>query len=198
MKYHIEEYELFNEKRIDAVLDYENPVLQDWLNDDFRQFHKWYMDDFKEVIDGKKENGGPSANMSVIDINKDKTTIELLFHEDDAKEEEFKTVVDTVELYELLKSWQHDLRSFSAKNRAKKRMTQKQQAACTYQWKYRKYVGKTIKLKLKDGDVLVGKVDSISSPGDNDNGEEGILLDTSIGLQEYFEHEIESVEVEST
>lgn len=125
MKYHIEEYEMFGEKRIDAVLDCDNPVLQVWLNDDFRQFRKWYMDDFKEVLEGKKENGGPSANMSVMDIDKDKTAIELLFHEDDAKDEEYKTVVDTAELYELLKSWQHDLRSFKAKKSALERKFKK-------------------------------------------------------------------------
>lgn len=125
MNYHIKEYELFGEKRIDAVLDCANPVLQEWLNDDFRQFHKWYMDDFRDVLEGKKENGGPSANMSVIDILKDKTTIELLFHEDDAEEEEFKTIVDTMELYELLKSWEHDLRSFKAKKSALERKSKK-------------------------------------------------------------------------
>lgn len=125
MKYHVEEYELFNEKRIDAVLDFENPVLQNWLNDDFKQFHKWYMDDFKDVLDGKKIHGGPSANMSVVDINKDKTIVELLFHEDEAKEENFKTSVDTTELYVLLKSWQHDLRSFKAKKNAENRKQRK-------------------------------------------------------------------------
>lgn len=125
MDYHIEEYELFGETRIDAILDCANPVLQDWLNDDFRQFHKWYMEDFKAVLEGKEENGGPSANMSVIDICKDKTTIELLFHDEDTQDEEFRTVVDTLELYELLKSWQHKLRSFYAKKRASQRKMKK-------------------------------------------------------------------------
>ena len=99
MKYHIEEYTLFDERRIDALLDPINPVLQDWLNDDFRQFHKWYMDEFKKVITGQIENGGPSANMSIVDIGKEKTTIELLYH-DEEKEDEYKTTIDTLELYE--------------------------------------------------------------------------------------------------
>lgn len=64
----------------------------------------------------------------------------------------------------------------------------------TYQWKYLKYVGKAVKLTLNDGQVLLGKVDSVSSPGDNDNEEEGIFLDTSIGIQEFFEHDIASIE----
>ena len=63
----------------------------------------------------------------------------------------------------------------------------------TYQWKYLKYVGKAIKLTLNDGQIILGKVDSVSSPGDNDNGEEGIFLDTSIGIQEFFEHDIASI-----
>lgn len=67
--------------------------------------------------------------------------------------------------------------------------------ASTYEWKYAKYLKKRIRLSTAEGVVITGVVDEVSSPGDNENGEEGVLVDSENHLIEIFDHEIKSIEI---
>lgn len=71
----------------------------------------------------------------------------------------------------------------------------KEEITSAYKWKYAKYLKKKIRLSTVKGAVITGVVDEVSSPGDNENGEEGILVDSETRLIEIFEHEIQSIEI---
>lgn len=57
------------------------------------------------------------------------------------------------------------------------------------------YIDKTLIITADNDRVFVGHADDYFNSDDNDNGKESIVLTTDIGIYEFYEEDIKSIEI---